>query len=368
MALVFKITAGPPSDDQVQEAAVIYAHLQTVQQDFGEAKTTCSAVTVDYARKCVNPYELLSHVDFHDVAGHKNRAFYKLLEVVALFPQIQGYIANGRTLHLCEAPGNFIDAATFLSRGTNDWHASSLRGPHHITFYAQHLEAKKTNGHARVIFGEDGTGDITHFENAKQLIYENGLHRATLVTADGGFQLERDEYQDQEERSHVLWAAELYTGLRALDAGGALILKMFQAYHPVTHSLLALLIPLFGTVHLVKLRTSRICNGECYVVAEQFHKAHAQVGPTLDILKEIAFQGLTTQLPITLLKTVYQAFMTMAQQQITACTDCVALAHYLQALGVVTMNDVRLHCSQLYDNEMRVAAAHQLLDEIYPKS
>lgn len=366
MALVFRLNALSASDALAEQAQAVHLQLQDAQRNFGDAKKTCSLATVDYARKCVNPYELLSHVDSYDVTMHKNRAFYKILEIVALFPTLYPCLTNNRTLHLCEAPGNFIDGVSFLAKQTNDWHASSLRGPKNITFYSHHLEAKKTNGHARVIFGEDGTGNITHAENSERLICENGVHRATLVTGDGGFQLDDQEYEEQEERSHQLWAAELYTALRALAPGGALVLKIFHGAHEITHALMALLLPLFGAVHLVKLRTSRICNGECYVVAEGFNKNHSSFVATMEMLKTVAFKGTTEHLVRTPLQSLYQAFIAMAQQQIAACTDCVALAYYLQAIGIVSLNDVRQHSTQLYANETYVAAAQTLLDEIYP--
>lgn len=364
MALVFKIRKSNGSGT-CRSMERICSQLNEMRDNVHALKTSCSEACFDYARKCVNPYELLQHVDVRKTRN-KNRAFYKLLEVAKLFPDVFPILAM-KTIHLCEAPGSFIDATEYLCNGLNNWHASSLCQKNSIQFYPYHLAAKKPNGHSRVVFGDDGTGNILLIANSWCIIHESGIGKANLVTGDGGIELGDMDKNDQELLSLPLICAQTYTAFRSLGTDGSFVLKLFDCFHLQTHQLIHMCYRVFADVHIVKLRTSRISNSERYLVCTNYKGAAPQ--DIMDHLEAVAFRNELTfrdyESVANIEESISESIWSIASQQIRALGDCLALTTYFQSLGIVTQQDTKKHyVSKLLKSQHLLDNAQQLYHEL----
>jgi len=87
-----------------------------------------------------------------------------------------------------------------------------------------------------------------------------------LVTADGGFQWEKENLQEQE--AYKLIFSQIVTALKLNKKGGNFVLKIFDTYTSVTLKYLELLKSLYKEVYITKPFTSRISNSEKYVVCK----------------------------------------------------------------------------------------------------
>ncbi len=356
MSLVFDLNAQhEPMDKAV--LVMLQSQLLDVLADAAATRRTCSQATFDYARKCINPYELVSHINTNETPSTKNRAYYTLLELAALFPALVDCM-NDCTLHLCESPGSFIDAVLSLSNHRADWHGISLCTKTSVPFYEHHLAAKKPNGHSRVIFGDDN-GDILRRETVRCIVYEIGAAKAMFVTADG------DTPSEDEMDMVPLLAAQMFAAFRALAQGGSFVIKVFNTFETATQQLLELCRRMFVSMHITKLGTTNVVTADRYVVCQQFNASPELLTETLALLEPTAFEGqpLPDNLPRALLDT---SMLAIGERQVTAITECVALAEYFHAIGIVNPTDVRRHfIAHLANNSERVEAAQAMLTRLY---
>jgi 23S rRNA U2552 (ribose-2'-O)-methylase RlmE/FtsJ len=319
------------------EVAAARRELAAAEQAGLNAQRAVSQHTFAYAQRAVHPYELVQHLDSREHMCP--RSFYTLLEAAATYPEV-AEACGAKTLHLCEAPGSFVDAALRLSGNGADWHACSLvgTGPQ---FRSHLMQAKKPNGHSRVILGESGTGNLLERDTALCVVYECG--GAQLVTADG----EADAVS-----SSALTAAQLYTAFHALEPNGHLLLRLDTMTQEVSLRFLTLLRAHFGAVELFKPATVPSHAPTLYAVCLDFGMAAAQRSGTavLKALEQMAFgDGDVESLPppseadrLALNGIV----CTLLQQQAKAITDAASLSHYLHSIGVVSVVDVRAHFAQ----------------------
>jgi len=129
-----------------------------------------------------------------------------------------------RTLHLCEAPGGFVNGCLTSLGDKLDWHAISLTGDQsvHPKFHPALKSQARPNGRFRVHRGDDGTGDITVAANRKRLFYDIGVQSIDLVTGDAECDRDRDPPR--------LFAAEMVIAAMLLREGGAMALRLPARY------------------------------------------------------------------------------------------------------------------------------------------
>jgi 23S rRNA U2552 (ribose-2'-O)-methylase RlmE/FtsJ len=356
MALVFDLKDARYNADK-HTLETLKLELEEAANEVLATRRTCSQATFEYARKCVNPYELVSHINTHESPSTKNRAYFTMLELAAVFPGLVDCM-NDCTLHLCESPGSFIDAVLFLSNQRADWHGVSLCTKASVPFYEHHLAAKKPNGHSRVIFGDD-SGDILRRETARCIIYEIGAAKAMLVTADG------DTPEEDEASMVPLIAAQMFTALRALAPGGAFVLKVYNTFEPATQQLIGICRQLFYAVCMVKLGTTNIVTADRYVVCQNFNASPELLTEMLTLIEPLAFEG-QASLHGVAPAPLSDSMMEIGQRQHKALIECVALAEYFHAIGIVNTSDARRHfISELAMNTKRVADAQDMLARLY---
>ena len=240
----------------------------------------------EYYKKIINPYEFVytqkRYEYFPDsVCKLKplSRSYFKLVEMMDLIDFFKDYpLMYVRTAHVCEGPGGFIEALYDLSKRTNKKIVSTIAmtlksKQSNIPGWKKAYQFLKKNRSIRIIYGEDGTGNIMRPENQQYYIdnvtlIDNG-GKVDIFTADGGFDFSGD-YMRQEDMIFPLLVASTKIGFEVLRNGGVFILKIFDFYHKSTVDLLYFLSCHFEEWTLYKPGMSRPCNPEHYFIGKGF--------------------------------------------------------------------------------------------------
>ena len=240
----------------------------------------------EYYKKIINPYEFVytqkRYEYFPDsVCKLKplSRSYFKLVEMMDLIDFFKDYpLTYVRTAHVCEGPGGFIEALYDLSKRTNKKIVSTVAmtlksKQSNIPGWKKAYQFLKKNRSIRIIYGEDGTGNIMRPENQQYYIdnvtlMDNG-GKVDIFTADGGFDFSGD-YMRQEDMIFPLLVASTKIGFEVLRNGGVFILKIFDFYHKSTVDLLYFLSCHFEEWTLYKPGMSRPCNPEHYFIGKGF--------------------------------------------------------------------------------------------------
>lgn len=183
-----------------------------------------------------------------------SRAYEKLREII----ETCVLDSPTRSLHLCEAPGGFVQAtADFASPGWQ-WKALSLHTP------GAPLPAYDL---LPLASGEFLTCDVNDAEAVAQLLA--GDDPVDLVTADGAHNVCHERL---EAEHHALLLAQTRAALSRLRRGGSLVIKCFEGAEMPTMLWLAWLTQSFALVSVLKPTGSRPTNSELYVVARDLQE------------------------------------------------------------------------------------------------
>ena len=216
-----------------------------------------------FYRKLMNPY------DFHSRRFANNRAFYKLWEILKVYPQL---ITNCDlySLHLAEAPGSFVQA---LEKLYPDAKMKAISKP--PMTYAKVLESSKSTPQFNTSIVNTIKNcsfeyiDLLNSITFPKFIYENIKDKFDFITADGGID-ENTMYNNKEELHLDLILAEIKSIILLSKINGNAILKIFDVYSHKTISLLYFLSLYFTKVTIFKPYTSRPTNSEKYIICENF--------------------------------------------------------------------------------------------------
>ena len=252
-------------------------------------------------KKMVNPYEIVythDHPAFHPslaVIKPLSRSYFKMLEILEVlnfYERIPKQTQKIRTAHIAEGPGGFIQAIVDTVERHTKIHSvatamtlkpvdSRVPGWRRATAFLQR------HRHVKLVYGDDGTGDIYALENQASFIQAVNPGVA-LFTADGGFDFSVN-YQIQEQRVFHLLVCSALTAVQSLSADGSLVLKVFDTYSPATKTFLAILSRFFKEWCLYKPCLSRPCNSERYFLGRGFRSCTAErLRPLKEILSALA--------------------------------------------------------------------------------
>ena len=236
--------------------SIVYDAVKTIRREIVKLKQQLSKLNSNKyyaARSKANPYELIGKSSF------VNRSAVKLAEINSVFTLLPG---NSFTfLDLCGGPGGFAEyLLSFKSRG---W-GMTLKGVQDYVIEDQRFKR---------VYG-DNSGNIYDISNINILCKQSGL--VDLVVADGGFNVEGDEYY-QEEHTNNLIICEALCALKGLKRGGAFVLKIFEFNTPVMLELIYLMYLNFEKLSVFKPESSRPGNNEKYLVMKGYVGNNAEL-------------------------------------------------------------------------------------------
>ena len=199
---------------------------------------------------------------------------YEMLHKYQLIQENEDEI---NTIHLCEAPGAFINATNHYIKTTCgakkwNWFANSLN-----PYYEKNDLSTMLDDDRFIIdtidnwcFGKDNTGNIMNPENI-QNIWEKAkqMEFIHLITGDGSVSC-IDNPNEQEENTAPLHFSEIVCGLGCLKKGGNFVVKTFTLFEHTSICKLYLLGCLFEKVSIFKPATSKAGNSETYMVCRNF--------------------------------------------------------------------------------------------------
>ncbi len=236
-----------------------------IQRRLMDSKMNIGSVSESLWRKwsrLMNPYETVPNL----CSTKSSRAYFKLFEILQIFDPFRNK-NNVRTMHICEAPGGFVEATCDIASSLSlrhRWIVQSKNGDSRCIPKINEKKKKKRNG--KVVMS--GDGDILNPDTIRDLTNQGEFD---MVTGDGGFDVSID-YKTQEQQSFKLISAEVLLSVKLLKRGGCIILKMFDTYTLPTIQLVYLISSIFESVWLIKPKNSRPANGERYLVGLRYKK------------------------------------------------------------------------------------------------
>ena len=256
-------------------------------------------------------------LDKDDTPDILSRGFYKLWEMILQFDLIDVKKDKFVSAHLAEGPGSFIQACIFYrdtyckkDLSKNDkYHAITLH-PNDKSEYIPELETKFVKYYEKEkpkrfmqhkTFKTQDTGgskdkddgDLTNPKTIK-LFGGDFVEKADLVTADGGFEWENENVQEQEAFKLII--GEIIGAFKVQKKGGNFVCKFFENFTKTSVKILSMLNELYEDVYLVKPLTSRASNSERYAVCKGFlyddkNKEYKNISKKMDILLEMLYKN-----------------------------------------------------------------------------
>lgn len=206
------------------------------------------------------------------------RGFVKMHEMLHTFKLINSSLNNLTSLHLCEAPGHFINSVSHFINSryphiNHKWYGNSLN-PYNQSNQEKYGKVFSDdygfikNYPDQWLWGADDTGDITKDVNI-QFFKDNYAKSVDLITSDCGMGQEtRAEYFLQEITMSKANFSQILISLIVLKLGGSGVFKYFIPFtKPLTVSVIYLLSRFFEQVYIVKPVNSSPTNNEIYFVA-----------------------------------------------------------------------------------------------------
>ena len=238
----------------------------------------------DSLKKLTNQYLNMKE----DTPEILSRAFYKMWEMLFLFD-----LASKKEITyaaLAEGPGAFIQATIAfrekLGRGISKDKIFGVTihpekgkyiemGKQFMGFYNK-INPGLINIHETVGTKQlkkhtsKDNGDITQVKtigNFKKDIEKSKTY-ADLVTADGGFDWDNENYQEQE--GYQLIFGEIVAALKVQNKSGHFVLKIFESFTIPTIKMIYLLSSFYEETYIYKPFFSRQSNSEKYIVCKGF--------------------------------------------------------------------------------------------------
>ncbi|CAD5228296.1 unnamed protein product [Bursaphelenchus okinawaensis] len=233
-----------------------------------------------------HPMKLLPSKIFDEypkLKGTITQAYCKFIEILQANPELtKSHVEMGeqqfRTLHLCEAPGNFVRAlGDYLPESQYEnwtWRMNSLNPYYEAAdlrqiiyddnFMIRHMD--------KMVFGTDNTGNVAMFSDdyVGNLVGETGKFH--LITCDGSFDCR--EYPGEQERvTSNLFKQCWRAANKCLQRNGCFVMKIYTFFTDEMQNLLTQISTCFQRVVFQKPACSKPGNSEVYLICIGFDEA-----------------------------------------------------------------------------------------------
>jgi hypothetical protein len=207
-----------------------------------------------------------------------------MYELLFMFPALVNTESKTiNTLHVAEAPGNFIMATEYFINkfhpsAKHNWKGNSLNphNKHNQKVFNQFIFGDDgygliKNHRDKWLFGKppNDTGDISDPSIIKYIAdsYTDD-NKPFLITSDAGLSMdEGGTYNRQEDELSKIVLGVVITALATLQVGGNFVYKAWMPMRlPSSLSTLYLLFCYFDIVHITKPLNSRPANAEIYIL------------------------------------------------------------------------------------------------------
>lgn len=217
-----------------------------------------------------------------------SRAFYKMWEIIYYFD-----LASKKDLTyaaLAEGPGSFLQAVLkFREKFDFDLNKDKYfgvtihpedgknieMGKQFMNYYDKNypnlLNIHKTYPREKAQkLKSRSNGDITEVKTISLFKKEISKSKkyADLVTADGGFDWENENYQEQEAYQLIL--GEIIGALRVQNKNGSFVLKLFETFTVSSIKMIYIVSSFYEEVYICKPMFSRESNSEKYLICKNF--------------------------------------------------------------------------------------------------
>jgi cap2 methyltransferase len=199
-----------------------------------------------------------------------SRAFVKMYDILNLVNVIDFNKNEINTLHVCEAPGNFINAINYFIKLNKpemkyNWNANSLKPIKGTKIFGDFFGFIRKYPN-RWNWLKDDSGDITKLDNI--LYIKNKLKNIELYTSDCGTECNTvEEMLDQENKMILVTFSQILIGLMVNKIGGHMIIKLFLPItKPLSYSLLYLLHNYYEKLYFIKQSSGSLGSSEFYIV------------------------------------------------------------------------------------------------------
>jgi 23S rRNA U2552 (ribose-2'-O)-methylase RlmE/FtsJ len=298
-------------------------------------------------KKITNPYEaIFSGEDSYPSLAKVqplSRSYFKMIEMLGLIGFFNDFTGSSTcsqvtgsfvSAHICEGPGGFIqhvvEALAERQITTKGIYAMTLKPTKsHIPGWRRSIHFLKKYPKIKLEYGADDTGNILKPEN--QADFCRKAKGAQLFTADGGFDFSVN-YTNQELMAFPLVVASFLMGLKTLEKGGTMIIKLFDIYSRATQDLFLGSGTFFEKFTLYKPATSRPCNSERYFIGHRLQPSEGMQEwiTTLESALKRHEQSPITQLvqnewPLPILRAVKEQIHYQEQLQIKNIEDTLNL-------------------------------------------
>jgi len=280
----FELEVSVKEHIQLEEEKTLHEYRNRINE---YEQTLTNGKNWEYYKKVVNPFELVYTQKKYDIFPDSlctlkplSRSYFKMLEIFDLIHFRD--LINGneyiKSAHVCEGPGGFIEALFDEAGKTGSKIQASIAmtlrsSQTNVPGWKRATNFLQRNKNIKIIYGEDGTGNILKIDNQQYFIdyctnpkYGGHVH---LFTADGGFDFSCN-YENQEQLIFPLLLASTKIGLEVLRPNGVFVLKLFDFYYKSTIDLIYFLSLHFQEWTLYKPSMSRPCNPEQYFIGKGF--------------------------------------------------------------------------------------------------
>lgn len=218
-----------------------------------------------------------------------SRGFYKLWEILVLYDLIDVNNKDFVSAHLAEGPGSFIQATMFFREmfskhwKQDKYYAVTLHsedeGKHvpelekNFVKYYDEEKPKRFILHKtypKQVAGSSNNKDNGDITNPKTHILFGGLvkEKADLITADGGFEWDNENIQEQE--AFRLIFGQIVGAILNQKKNGHFVCKFFETFTTTSLKFITILKTFYDKIDVIKPYTSRPSNSEKYYVCQNF--------------------------------------------------------------------------------------------------